>query len=338
MSGAVRRRPNLELNLGKRCNNRCIFCLDGAAPREAREWVPVERARGELQRARADGADSVGLLGGEPTAHPQILEIVALARQLGFTRVALATNALKLADGAFARALVEAGATRFSVSIHGHTAAIEDALSGRRGNFERKRLAIRHLLALRREGLLPDNVSLNPVWTALNLDAALGFVVAFRRLGIDDVRFNLVRTDACPDRAEQLTPSLARVRAQILQLVAVNQRVLGVHLTFGDLPLCAYPWEVLDDPALARRTVGEARDLDTSVAVFGAPRDEDRDASRFVWTERKRSALKIQPPEACGRCAVRDRCEGLWRSHHALRGAAELQPLRTVPRGLRPGD
>jgi len=327
-------RANLELNLGKRCNNRCIFCLDGTAPPEAREWVPLERARGELERARGEGADSVGLLGGEPTAHPQILEIVALARDLGYTRIALATNALKLADEPFARALVDAGATRFSVSVHGHTPQIEDALAVRPGNLQRKLLGIRHLLVLRREGRLPDNVSLNPVLNARNLDAMLGFVVAFRRLGIDDIRFNLVRTDACPDRAAELTPHLEHVREQILQLVAVNQRMLRVHLSFGDLPLCVYPWEVLDDPELARRTVGEARDLDTSVAVFQAPRDPDRDASRFVWTERKRSALKLQPDEPCRACRVRDLCEGLWRSHHALLGSRGLQAMRAVPRGL----
>lgn len=327
-------RANLELNLGKRCNNRCVFCLDGNAPRESREWVPLERARGELQHAREQGADSVGLLGGEPTAHPQIREIVALAKELGFARIALATNALKLADEAFARALVHAGVTRFSISIHGHTAEIEDALSGRAGNHARKLRAIDHLLALRREGHLPDNVSLNPVLTARNLDSMLAFVVAFRRRGIDDVRYNLVRTDACPDRAEELTPALPAVREQVLHTVAVNRRMLRIHLSFGDLPLCAYPWEVLDDGELARATVGELRDLDTSVAVFGAPRDEERGAARFVWRERKRSALKLQPDEVCRHCRVRDVCEGLWRSTHDLCGVAGLQPVRTRPRWM----
>jgi len=69
-------RRNLELNLGKVCNNRCILCLDANAPRESRHFVPLERAVEELERGRADGADAVGLLGGEPTIHPAILDIV----------------------------------------------------------------------------------------------------------------------------------------------------------------------------------------------------------------------------------------------------------------------
>ena len=71
-------RRNLELNLGKVCNNRCILCLDARAPRESRRWVPLARAETELERGRADGADSLGLLGGEPTA--LLWKLAAVAR------------------------------------------------------------------------------------------------------------------------------------------------------------------------------------------------------------------------------------------------------------------
>ncbi|MBW2262673.1 MAG: radical SAM protein, partial [Deltaproteobacteria bacterium] len=111
---------NLELNLGKLCNNRCIFCLDGSAPRESRKWVPARRAAGELERARQEGTTSLGLLGGEPTAHPEILEIVGMAKELGFQRIALTSNGLKLSNPGLSRALVEAGVTRFSLSVHAH--------------------------------------------------------------------------------------------------------------------------------------------------------------------------------------------------------------------------
>jgi MoaA/NifB/PqqE/SkfB family radical SAM enzyme len=322
-----RRARNLELNLGKACNNRCIFCLDGNARPEARRWVPVDRARGELERARAQGARSVGLLGGEPTAHPSVLEIVAMAREMGFERIALATNALKLRDAELCRALVEAGATRFSLSIHAHRAADEDYLTGREGNFARKLAAVRNLVSLRDAGAIPHNVSVNAVLTR-RIHASLPELLAFfRREGIRDVRFNMIRTDACPELGEELTPRLSELTPAILRAVAVARTRLGTQVSFGDLPLCAYPWEVLRNPGLASRVVGESRDLDTWVAVFHAPRDTAVDAHRFKWSEKKRHALKLQPEEPCARCRAVTRCEGLWRSYHLLYGAAELSPL-----------
>jgi len=328
---------HLEINLGKLCNNRCVFCLDGSAPRESRKWVPVDRATGELRRAYDDGVRSVGLLGGEPTAHPQILDIVSEARSIGFTRIALSTNALKLDDGAFAEALVEAGATRFTVSIHSHRAAVEDELSGRAGNHARKLAAIRNLVSLRRRGRLPDNVSLNPVITTQLVDQLPEFAAAYRREGIRDVRFNLVRTDACPELGAELTPDLTTLTPQILRTAALNVRTLRMTLAFGDVPLCAYPWEVLSNRTLARQTMGEARDLETRVAVFSAPSDPERAPSRFRWSERKRTALKVKPESTCARCDVDGPCEGIWRSYVDVHGTAGLQAVRRTPQWLRGG-
>jgi len=326
MTGSPLREKNLELNLGKACNNRCIFCLDGNAPASSRRWLPVARAREEMRVARARGVASIGLLGGEPTAHPKIVELAAEARELGFTRVALATNGLKLADAAFARELALAGVTRVGVSIHGHRAAVEDHLSGRKGNFARKLRAIENLLALRAGGLLPHNVSLNAVITRAGFRHMGAFAAFFARRGIGDVRFNLVRTDACPERGIELTPRLAELAPEILKTAVVNEKLLSIDLGFGDVPFCAYPAPVRADPRLRARYVGEHRDLDTSCAVFVAPADARAPAQRFRWSERKRGALKVRG-EACRACAAAAACEGVWRSYAGLYGTGELAPL-----------
>ena len=324
-------RRNLELNLGRVCNNRCVICLDLTADREARRWLPLDRAIEELTRAHADGTRSVGLLGGEPTAHPDIVAIIGAARDLGFERIALSTNALKLDDPEFAGKLVDSGATRFSVSIHGFRAEDEDAVSGREGNFARKLAAIRNLVQLRDAGKLPDNVSLNAVITTRIAGHLAEFAAGFHREGIRDVRFNLIRTDTCPEVGETMTPRLSGLTPQILRAVAVNARILRMDISLGDIPLCVYPWEVVSDRDLARQTIGEARDLDTWVAIFAAPRDADRNPSRFRWTDRKRHALKRQPEEVCGSCRLAPLCEGIWRSYLDVRGTDGLQAIRQVP-------
>ena len=51
----------------------------------------------------------MGFLGGEPTIYPHIVEAVAYARSVGFTRVTIATNSTQLRRPAFADQLIAAG-------------------------------------------------------------------------------------------------------------------------------------------------------------------------------------------------------------------------------------
>jgi len=212
--------------------------------------------------------------------------------------------------------------------VHAHTAEDEDFLTGRSGNFARKLEGIENLLALRSEGYLPHNVSLNAVINTRNYRSMPEYAAFYLRMGINDVRFNMIRTDACPDRGEELTPRFKDLSPEITRAVAANESRLRMHMSFGDLPLCVYPWEILENPVLAARVVGEARDLETWVSVFTAPKDLDTEADRFNWSAKKRSALKLQPEDPCSRCLRTDACEGVWRSYHGLYGGSELGPLR----------
>ncbi|HVY44753.1 MAG TPA: radical SAM protein, partial [Minicystis sp.] len=66
------------------------------------------------------------------------LEYVAVARAIpGIEHVRVQTNAVRLADEGFARALVDAGVDEVFVSLHAPDAASCDAITGRVGSFER---------------------------------------------------------------------------------------------------------------------------------------------------------------------------------------------------------
>ena len=121
-------RRNVEINIGKACNNRCVFCLDGMPKREDRSYMKFEVMKAELERWHSAGHRSVGFLGGEPTTYPKIVQSVAYAKNLGFERIAIATNATKLRLHRFTDKLIDAGLTRVTISMHGHTAELEDRL------------------------------------------------------------------------------------------------------------------------------------------------------------------------------------------------------------------
>src|SRR5437762_550 len=69
----------------------------------------METALANLREARAEGCEALNLQGGEPTIWPGLPALIAEARSMGFRSVTVVTNGRRLADEAYARALVTSG-------------------------------------------------------------------------------------------------------------------------------------------------------------------------------------------------------------------------------------
>ena len=72
-------RKNVEINIGKACNNRCVFCIDGLPKREDRSYMPWEQMQAELTRWYEDGYRR-GLSRWRTDDLPRICDSVAYAR------------------------------------------------------------------------------------------------------------------------------------------------------------------------------------------------------------------------------------------------------------------
>jgi hypothetical protein len=332
-------RRNLELNVGMACNNACVFCVSGLPEgKESRRWLPLDKAQRELKVAFDAGCRSVGFLGGEPTIYPDLLPAVAYARELGYSRVAICSNGMKYDDASFVRALVDAGVTRFAVSVHSHRPDLEEELVKVPDALERKVAGLRNLLVEKAAGRLPDNVSINPVLSKKTAPHIVDFIAFFVSIGLDDIRFNFIRPEgkaeidadpACGSAlARSIVPTFTEVKPWIRRAIVANETRFKIHLTFGEMPICALPDELLRNAALLRRYVGEFQDLTTDVALFAAPRrEEGKDGlDRFNWQDRKRAQLK-QPVAACASCRYGGTCFGVAKGYVSLHGDREFHPL-----------
>ena len=66
--------------LGLRCDVRCKFCYDERVPAGDKAWLKAEDAVKALDKFRFYyGNEFVDFMGGEPTLHPAVLDIVAHA-------------------------------------------------------------------------------------------------------------------------------------------------------------------------------------------------------------------------------------------------------------------
>lgn len=324
------RRPNVEINVGKACNNKCVFCLDGLPKAEDRSYIAFDTMQAELERFYADGARSVGFLGGEPTTYPKLPHSIAYAKELGYSRIAIATNATRLRLEHYQERLLDAGLTRVTVSSHGHTAALEDKLTRVPGNFEKKQQALKLLVKARDAGRLVDNVSVNIVVNGWNYKVLPKMLKYFFSLGIDDVRANFIRTEGYATEDKSLTPTYKQVVPVLVKTVLLNEFHWKKNFTFGGFPMCVLPLEFLGNWRLAQRYVGEFRDLDTSCSIRAENTHGlakvDGGRARFNWQDRKRYDLKHHL-DACQGCRFSDVCEGVWGYYLGEHGEREFRAI-----------
>jgi MoaA/NifB/PqqE/SkfB family radical SAM enzyme len=319
--GAVK---NVDINLGKACNNRCLFCSNGNPTPEERRWGRLEDIREEITRCREDGAESIGFLGGEPTLYPHIEEIVAFSREEGYRRIYLCTNASRMADKPRLIRLLDAGVTRVAVSIHSHRAQIEDGITGRQGSFDEKVQALKNLVAARNQGRLPDGLSLNTVMHRKIVEHLEDFAGFMKDIGIADIRFNFIRPSHEAEKSKTWVPSFEQTTPGIMRLIACNQTQLDLNLNFADFPLCKLPFQVLINPELLRRYLGENWDLATDVTQIRreAAWDAPQGSIRFNWKARRQEFKTFLP--ACEHCVLIGQCEGVWQKYLDIYGSDEF--------------
>ena len=298
--------------------------------------MPYPEMQAEIQRWYDRGTRSVGFLGGEPTTYPWILDAIRFARDLGYTRITLATNGTKFFRHDFVDKLLDAGLTRVTMSMHGHNPALEDGLTGVPGNFEKKTSGLKYLLQKRAEGRLADNVSVNIVVSAPNYRYLPNLLRYFFELGVDDVRANFVRAEGYAETEHRLIPKLTDVVPYVLKAVLLNEYHFKRTFTLGSFPLCVLPPELLGNKALARKYIGEFRDLDTDCSIKTLTSDGFPDGiatiedgrARFNWQDRKKHDLKAQPEHRCQGCRYAGVCEGVWKNYLPVHGDAELHAIR----------
>jgi len=132
------------VRLTKTCNNKCLFCLDNDM--HTGEILPLDEIKAEIEKGAAGGGERLILSGGEPTIHPDFIELIGFGHAAGFNRVQTISNGRMFAYRSFADAALAAGLTEATFSIHGHTPELHDFLVEVPGAFKQSFAGIMNLL------------------------------------------------------------------------------------------------------------------------------------------------------------------------------------------------
>jgi radical SAM protein with 4Fe4S-binding SPASM domain len=173
-----RRGPTMvQIGVTQACNYHCLFCpfhsptaekhRDTELPRMSYEMLAL--LLGDLKSLGTRAIDVCG--DGEPLMNSEALDMIALARELGF-EVTLATNAALLTEER-ARRLVELGVRRMHVSFNAATEEVYTRLHPGAPPGTRRRIIarLREMAEYaEREGLRPIDVEFSAVLNRLNMN------------------------------------------------------------------------------------------------------------------------------------------------------------------------
>ncbi|MHC5080524.1 MAG: tetraether lipid synthase Tes [Planctomycetota bacterium] len=101
-----------NIDLTNRCNLSCPVCFANANAAGFLYEPSLDQIVGMLKRfrdSRPVPCACIQFAGGEPTLHPEFLEAVSAARDLGFSAIQVASNGLRFTEPGFAERCVEAG-------------------------------------------------------------------------------------------------------------------------------------------------------------------------------------------------------------------------------------
>lgn len=156
----------VNFHLWPKCNLSCVFCF--AAFPDARSVIALDQAKALLEALEVAGTEKLTFVGGEPTLHPHLAELVRHAADIGLVTCVVTNGARlpKLLDDT-------QGALHWvGLSLDSGREDIQAQLG--RGAGDHIRQSFAHADELHRRGL---RVKLNTVVTALNWHEDLAAVV-----------------------------------------------------------------------------------------------------------------------------------------------------------------
>jgi 7,8-dihydro-6-hydroxymethylpterin dimethyltransferase len=123
------------IDLTNRCNFRCPVCFAETPADDHVYYLEFETVRRMLTALLAQGpvpCRHIQFSGGEPTLHPRFLDIVRMAREMGFNHIQVATNGSLFGRQEFVQRCEEAGLHTLYLQFDGMTDEVYLALRGQR--------------------------------------------------------------------------------------------------------------------------------------------------------------------------------------------------------------
>lgn len=298
----------VDIKVGSRCNNKCLFCIQDDKRNKYPDRVSKE-ILDFLEKGRNEGRKKVVFTGGEPTFRPKLLsEWVRRAKKIGYSIIQVQTNGRIFSYVDYCKEIISAGANEFGLALHGSSAAIHDRLTQVPGSFDQTTRGIKNLKSLN------QRVLTNSVVNKINykdLPSLAKLLVSFHVGQFQLAFMHINRTIADNEElVARVVPRISAAMPYIKKALDIGIRT-GVNCMTEAIPYCCMTgYEGL----IAEKIIPPAH-------VF------DADIELEEYEKYRKNQGKIKGPK-CDVCRYQKICEGPWREYPEIFGWKEFRPVR----------
>lgn len=165
----------LSVHVTDYCNSKCKFCVINSPIRQ--RPIRTEELVEFIFSLADKKIDILNLHGGEPTISKDLFTIIDAAHAINISEIHLQTNGINLADDELVSELIGRGINVFIISLHGHTAELQEGISLTPNSFNKIVNGIENCLragALVRTNTVICRQNINFLYDVLKLSCHLG--------------------------------------------------------------------------------------------------------------------------------------------------------------------
>ena len=296
----------VEIRVVMPCNQDCTFCF---VNREAPS-PDLETLEAGVDQAIASGAQAIVYTGGEPTLSKHLPALIRRATEGGVPCRGIQTNALRLADGPLAEALIDAGLNHAHVSLHAADSRRYQAITG----FGEPEDAARGARRLVDAGV---DVSISLVICQENADH-MEPTLRFIREEVGPVRvvLSVAREQlGVPRPWDQTLVRYTEAAQAVVEALDVGPALGLIMDSAGtcSMPPCVLPREAIERHADVLLVGHRVMTWEGETEARDEAGDDHAVSNEFVAT--------------CQECGFRERCPGIQRTYLERRGDSEFQAV-----------
>jgi len=292
-----------EIFLNFECNARCIFCSIGHMFNKDKRIKQRDEVLREIKTAKEHGVKTISFSGGEPTIRKDLIKFVEYAKEIGFKTIEIQSNGMMYCYDDYVKELVDAGANRFLVSIHGSNARVHDFLTRVNGSFEKTMKGVENLY--KRKVDLRFSIVINK----------------YNYKELEQWAKMLLKYEGFSYHLNYITPigfakeSYKKLAPRISEVVPEVKKAVGVILNAGLGPWIhnIYPCNMLGYEGMMSEL------MEKKTMISGADFKADIDKTKMEGREK---------PKTCKKCKFNLMCAGPYKKYFDVYGSKEFKPIK----------
>lgn len=285
----------LDLSIGYKCNNNCIFCTDGKKERKKSKKAICDEIKNNKKLKR------VVFVYGEPTLNKDLMQFIKLCKINKYEIISITTNGRMLAYDKYLENLLKQGINEIIISIHGHNKRIHEAATRTPGSFEQTKKGLENLNKAHKKFKFKFLIATTITNININyLKQICDFVSEFTP---DGHTLNIVEPKGfAKTNYKSLAPKMTQIIKQIKKLKKQKYK-----LNIIGIPFCA-------ECSLNHHIGLKAKHLFQDPKTFPNLRTDDM----YDFTKKRNE---------CDFCKYNSICPGPWREYIKLYGWNEFKPI-----------